>query len=270
VTDNRAVTSADFDAFCVTTPQDPRLANSGSQLCGLADVKPEKFGLVDNYITSPDDYGKLLERYNGVDISVNARMRNGVTLQGGFSSGSKMTDDCEIVAKLPESYITGTTVVSREFCHLETPYLTKWSSLAAYTIPRIDVLVSGTFRSTPIVGANLPSIQTQSLAANWVVPNATIAPSLGRSLTGTQNRTINQVRPGTLYGERLNNIDLRVGKVLQFGGKRVNASVDVYNVLNTNAPDAYLQTFATSNNRWLVPTSVTPARFARLSAQFDF
>jgi hypothetical protein len=269
VTDNRAVSAADFDSFCVTTPTDSRLERSGQQLCGLADVKPEKFGLVDNFITKPDAYGKLLERYNGFDVSVNARLTR-LTLQGGFSTGSKMTDDCEIVAKVPEAYITGNTVVSREFCHLESPYLTKWSSLAAYTVPKIDVVISGTFRSTPIVGANLPSIQSQSLAANWVVPNATIAPSLGRNLTGTQNRTINVVKPGTLYGERLNNVDFRVGKNLQFGGKRINASVDVYNVLNVNSPDAYQQTFATTNNRWLVPTSITPARFARLSAQFDF
>jgi hypothetical protein len=270
VTDNLAVTNADFDTFCVTRPQDARLTASGQPVCGLADVKPEKFGLVNNFVTSSKAYGTLLDRYNGFDVSVNARMRNGLTLQGGFSSGRKMTDDCEIVAALPETYITGTTVVSRDFCRLQTPYLTKWSSLAAYTIPRLDVVVSGTFRSTPIVGANLPSIQSQSLAANWVVPNATIAPSLGRNLTGTQNRTINVVQPGTLYGERLNNIDLRVGKVLQFGGKRFNASIDVYNVLNTNAPEAYLQTFATANNRWLVPTAITPARFARLSAQWDF
>lgn len=270
VTDNRAVSATDFDSFCVTIPTDARLEGSGQPLCGLADVKPEKFGQVDNFITKPDAFGKLIERYNGFDVSVNARMRNGLTLQGGVSSGSKMTDDCEIGAKLPEIYLTGTTVVSREYCHLKSPYLTKWSSLAAYTIPKVGVVVSGTFRSTPLVGANLPSIQTQSLSANWVVPNATIAPSLGRSLTGTQNRTVNIVTPGTLYGERLNNVDMRVGKILQFGGKKINASVDVYNLLNVNSPDAYQQTFATTNNRWLVPTSVTPARFARLSAQFDF
>lgn len=271
VTDNRAVSAADFDPFCVTAPVDPRLPNGGGHdICGLYDVRPERFGLVDNYTTSADRFGGSLERYDGFDVTVNARARNGLTLQAGVSSGSKMTDECELAAQFPEMYVGGNTVTSQEYCRLDTPYLTKWSGFASYTIPRVDVLVSGTWKSTPLVGANLPSIQSQSLAANWVVSNALIASSLGRNLTGTQNRTINVVQPGTLYGERLSNLDLRFGKVMRFGERRVHVAVDVYNLLNVNTPDSYVQTFASTNNRWLVPTSITPARFARLSAQLDF
>ena len=261
VTDNRAVSPADYDPYCVTAPADSRLPGGGGyQICDLYDIKPSKFGLFDNYVTSADNFGELLERYNGVDLTVNARIRNGLTLQGGFSTGRKMTDECDVAPKIDNP--------STLYCHLETPYLTQASGLAAYTIPRIDVLVSGTFRTKPFVGSGAPSIESQSLSADWVVPNALIAPSLGRNLSGgAATTTVNLVSPGTLYGERLNNLDLRIGKVMRFGSRRLHASVDIYNVLNSNAVESYLQTFG---SRWLVPTAITPARFARISGQIDF
>ena len=45
--------------------------------------------------------------------------------------------------------------------------------------------------------------------------------SLGRSLSGNAtNVTVNLIEPGTLYGDRLNQVDFRVAKILKFGGKR--------------------------------------------------
>jgi hypothetical protein len=105
-----------------------------------------------------------------------------------------------------------------------------------------------------------------------VFTNAMIAPSLGRNLAAGANATstINLVQPGTLYGDRLTNIDLRLGKFFRVGNKRIQGSIDAYNLFNTNTPDGYTQTYATVANRWLIPTTVTPARFFRLSGQFDF
>ena len=41
----------------------------------------------DNYTTFASDFGKQTEHWNGVDVSVNARLQNGVMLQGGVSTG---------------------------------------------------------------------------------------------------------------------------------------------------------------------------------------
>ena len=63
---------------------------------------PTKFGQVQNYNTLSDKYGKQIDHWNGFDISVNARLQNGLTLQGGVGTGKQIEDNCEVVAKLPE------------------------------------------------------------------------------------------------------------------------------------------------------------------------
>ena len=82
------------------------------------------------------------------------------------------------------------------------------------------------------------------LAANYAVPNADVVPSLGRNLSGNApNVTVNLVAPGTMYGDRINQFDLRASKILRHGGGRTMIAVDVYNVLNSSAVLAYNSAF---------------------------
>ena len=261
VTDNRAVGPQDYDPYTITAPVDPRLPDGGGyQVTGLYDIKPEKFGQVDNFVTDASRFGKQTEHYNGVDISVNLRPTNGLTVQGGFSAGRSSTDACDVTPKMDDP--------SPRFCHLQTPFHTNLMGLIAYTVPRIDMQVGGTFVSKPYQGVNVPSISSQSLAANWVVSNALIAPSLGRNLAGgAANVTVNLVEPGTLYGDRLNQLDVRVGKRFTFGPRAVTLGLDVFNLLNSSAVLTYNQTYGLT---WLTPQSILVARFAKVSAQFDF
>ena len=79
-------------------------------------------------------------------------------------------------------------------------------------MPRIDVLVSGTFQSTPgpAAGGQLQRAE-----------RGQVAPSLGRPLSGSAaNVSVNLVEPGTLFGDRINQLDLRFAKVLTFGRTR--------------------------------------------------
>ena len=60
-----------------------------------------------------------------------------------------------------------------------------------------------------------------------------------------------------------------MAKVLKFGRTRSNVGVDIYNLLNANPVLTYNQAFS-PGGRWLVPTSVMSARFAKISASIDF
>src|SRR5205823_565673 len=146
-------------------------------------------------------------------------------------------------------------------CHLESGFLTQFRGLSSYAVPKVDVEVSATFQSKP--GAQL--------AANYNVPAATIAQTLGRLPSGgVANVSVNLVTPGTLYGDRVNELDLRLSKILRFSGTRIKVSLDLYNALNANPALSYNQTFnpavTAGSGAWLTPTSVLAARVAKIGA----
>ena len=257
VTDNLAVAASDYTAYNLTAPTDARLPGGGGYaVTGLYDVSPAKFGQVTNFVTSASNYGKQTDHWNSLDISVNARLR-ALTFQGGTSTGHSVTDNCAIVAKLPE--VLGTTPLA--YCHVSPPFITQFKGLASYTIPKVAVQVSGTFQSLP--GA--------PLAANFVASNALVAPALGRNLSSGAggNVTVNLIAPGTVYGARINQLDLRATKILKFSNKRLLIGADLYNSLNSGAVQTYNQSF-TPGGSWLIPTLIEPARFAKITASFDF
>jgi hypothetical protein len=254
-TDNLVVKPSDYSMFSVTTPADPRLTGGGGNvITGLYDVNPVLFGQTNNFITLADSYGNQTQHWNSVEINLTARVRKGLTFQGGTSTGRLTTNTCEIRAQLPES------ATLNPYCSVVPPFLTQFKGLASYMVPKIGVQVSGTMQSIP--GANL--------AANFSVPTAVAARTLGRPLAGNAAfATVNLVAPGTVLGDRINQIDLRAGKVLRFGHVRTQLSVDLYNALNSSAIQTYNQTFI-ANGSWLTPTLILPARFAKLTAQVDF
>ena len=269
-TDNRAVSASDYTPFSITIPTDPRLpGGGGSLLSGLFDISPTKFGQSDNYTTFAKNFGKQISHWNGVALNLTARLTNGVLIQGGLDSGRTTTDNCEVTRQLPEmlfgvegapQVLTNDNIdfwTPLQFCHQESPFLTQAKLLASYTIPRVAVQVSGTIQSVP----------GSQMLANYTAPNTVVAPALGRNLAGNAaNFPVTTVEPGRLYGERLNQLDFRVAKVVRLGRARATLNFDLYNALNVN-------TVLTQNNAfasWQQPTSILTARFTRLGVQFDF
>jgi hypothetical protein len=261
VTDNRSVSGADFDTFSITAPVDPRLPGGGGQtISGLYDLKPASFGrITDNFLTFSDNFGTQIKHFNGVDVSINARARSGLTLQGGTSTGRTTADNCDIVKQVPEATLTASSAIAANlpYCHVQGSFLTQGKFIATYLVPRIGVEVSGTLQNRP----------GPEIAATYTATNAVVSPSLGRSLSGgAANISVNIVTPGTLYGQRMNEIDLRIGKIVKFGRNRLNASVDLYNAMNSNPVLTQNNAFAT----WQVPQSILNPRFAKFVVQLDF
>jgi hypothetical protein len=261
VNDNLITTAANYDRFSVTAPSDPRLPGGGGYVVrDLFDITPSLFGQINNLTTWGSDFGEEYSRYNGVLINLTARTRGGLTFQGGLNSGKTVTDVCDVRARLPELVsLTNVSQVS-PYCHADSGYVTRFTGLGSYTIPKVDVLVSGTFRSD----------QGAVIAANYTVTSAVAAQSLGRPLAGaTPNISVNLIAPGEIYGDRVNEIDFRIAKVLKFGHTRTNVGFDIYNILNANPVLTYNNAFI-PNGAWLVPTSVLQSRFVKFSASFDF
>jgi hypothetical protein len=273
VTDDLAVTAADFDTFSLTLPNDSRLGeNSGQTVTGLYNLKPTSFGRpTQNLNTLSDEYGKQIEHWNGVDVTLVARLQQGLTLQAGISSGKRTTDNCEIVAKVPE-LLNGAQLLTTannnvwlpgQWCHQEEPFLNSGRLFGAYTFPKIDVLVSGTFQSSP----------GPLVAANYTVTNAVLASNstLGRNLAGNASSiNVNIAEPGSLYVERLNQLDFRVGKILRFGRAKTSINLDIYNALNADTVRAINTTYSSWTGPGYRPTSALVARFLKISGTFDF
>ena len=66
------------------------------------------------------------------------------------------------------------------------------------------------------------------------------AASLTRDLSrNVSNVTVNLVPAGTTYGNRINQLDLRLAKILRSARTRTMLAIDVYNALNSSAALAY-------------------------------
>jgi len=268
VTDNLAVSPSDFTQFSITAPQDSRLPNGGGYQVGtLYDLNvPSLVGVTRNFITYADRYGNAYQTYNGIDVGISARPRSGLTAQGGFSGGYSTSDNCEVREKVPE------IALLNPYCHIETSFLPQYKGIATYVMPKIDVSISGTFTSKPgiqVSGFGTP-VAGGAFAANYTVSNAVVQQIIGRPLAGSApNITVNLIEPHSILGARVNELDMRVGKIFRIGRSRANVGVDFYNLLNAATPLSYNQAFI-PNGPWLTPTSVLSARFAKISAQIDF
>jgi hypothetical protein len=275
--DNRNTVTADYTPFSVPIPVDPRLpGGGGGSVSGLYNLVPERVGQEDLYSQLSSNFGEMKENWHGVDVALNARLRDGLTLQGGTSSGRRLSDNCDVRSALPETYswastravqttrVTSSTLaLANPYCRVVEPVQTSFRGLATYVVPKIDLNVSMTWRSDP----------GPELAANYVVTSPIAAPSLGRNLS-SGNVSVNLVPPGTLYGDRINNLDMRIAKIVRFRTTRAQFGVDVYNLLNTDVVTLYNQGYsaptATRGSIWLTPTAILPARYVRLNMQLDF
>jgi hypothetical protein len=279
--DNLATAASDYTQFSVPVPVDPRLpGGGGGAIGGVYNLNPNKVvgGTVVQDFAELDSKAGAdpTEYWHGFDTSVNARLRNGLIVQGGTSTGRTVQDNCALRSLVPETYnwttiditqaLRGDSVagLTTPYCRIVTPFQTSFRGLATYIIPKADVQVAATWRSDP----------GPAITANYVVTNA-IANSgpqpLGRNLS-SGNITVNLIPPGTLYGDRINNLDFRVAKVFRYHRTRMQAGVDIYNILNSDAVTTYSAGYVPppTTVAWPTPATILAARYAKISVQVDF
>ncbi len=256
VTDNVAVTPADYDSFCVAAPVDARLpGGGGNRMCGLYDIKPERFGQVRNVVVPASTFGKQTEVYGGLDLVLSARFRQRGLLSGGISTGRTVTDDCSVVVDSPQ----------KRFCRVILPFSgqTQVKFSGAYPLPW-DLQASATFQYLP----GIP------ITASYVARNAEIAPTLGRNLgqcgtrvvcTGTA--TVEVIEPNTQFENRISQLDARLTRLFRVGRMRAQGIFDVYNVFNASPILAMTTRYGSA---WLQPNQILGGRLFKFGVQFDF
>ena len=270
--DNTLTSASDYTPYSINAPLDPRLPGGGGYaVSGLYDLNPNKVGQVSNLHELASVTGQeMTNNWQGVDVTVNARLGFGLTVQGSTSTGRRLTDACDVRALVPER-TSSTAIVpaggllsslTNPYCRVVEPYRTSATGLATYLVPKVGIQTSLTWQSNP----------GPEIAANYVASNAVIAAGpqpLGRALSGGANVTVNLIQPGTLYGPRRNNFDLRLSKLLRFGPRRLTLSIDGYNLTNSDTVLAYNNSFV-PGGAWLTPTRIANPRYMKLGAQFDF
>ena len=273
VTDNTLRGPGDYQDWTITAPSDPRLPDGGGYPISLSTVTAAAAARgAQNLITFDSDFiGEDHENYwHGFDVTFNARLREGLTLQIGTGTGREVEDTCELERITDPPTGANATTKNLHGCRDIEPWLTTLRGLASYTIPKIDVLVSGTFRSQP--GAER--------VATWNVPNSVIVGLLGRIPPGgtpTGNTAIALLDDDRrLYEDRRAQVDMRLAKILRFGTTRADIGVDIGNLLNTNYATDFDDTYQYSvgntaqGGTWNNPTEIYTPRFVRLNFTVGF
>jgi hypothetical protein len=275
VVDNQLVGPADYEPWTYTAPQHAGLPDGGGYPITMYSItRAAALRGARNYQTFETDFGPARTQYwHGVNLTINARPRNGLTFQGGTSTGRGVRDTCETEVNIDSPDPRG--------CHVTEPWMTALRGLAAYTVPKVDVLVSAQFRSlnpANTVGMGSASATNgSSLNANTQVPNRVVAQLLGRTpgtTLITQTTTVNLLADGELYPDgRVHQMDMRFAKIVRFGDRRLDIGIDLYNVFNTNHVTGFDQSFdygVADGGGWLQPTSIVSPRFARFNLTLTF
>src|SRR5205807_1678019 len=149
-TDNLDVAPSDFTQYCVTAPTDSRLPNGGgNQICGLYDIVSTKFGVSsNNLVTFVDNTGKQTEVFNGVDIAMNARLRAGVFLTGGFATGNTHFASCDSFVDNPKT-VFGLTGSTFSYCDYNSGWLSQVKLTGSYTLPWQQIQIGGVLQNLP-------------------------------------------------------------------------------------------------------------------------
>jgi hypothetical protein len=276
VTDNRSVGPGSYVPYTVTAPRNAALpGGGGDQFTALL---PTSLA-ADNYYTFADDYGGISRYWHGVDITGNARLASGLTVTGGTSTGRGVRDECRIAAALPETLFVFGTFQRQDTCNFTENWLTTFRGSAAYTVPKVDVLVSAIIRfqnTAPgffTTGDTQPGSNGNSLAANLQIPNTTIQQLAGQLPAGgfaTGITTVNLLPAGQVFPDQVRTVDVRFAKILRFGRTRSDIGIDLYNLFNTNTGTAFNQTMSGDGSTYLRPTQIADPRFVRFNVTVHY
>jgi hypothetical protein len=255
VTDNQAVGVNDWTSYSINTPVDTRLALS-RQPIPMFTLNTGKVGVATDNLVTFSTQNKTT--YNGVEFTMNARGAKYLVF-GGVTTDRRTSVTCD-ERDNPNGLRFCDSTLPAAGVGLAGVFRTTVKASAAYTFP-YDIQASGSFASIP--GPNV--------RANYTVTSLIAGRPIIGSTAGTASTDINLVEPSTMFLDRQNRLDLRLGKTFRLDRYKIQGFADVFNVFNAGTVIRVNETYAASGvNQWMTPTGILDGRYVRFGLQMSF
>jgi hypothetical protein len=247
VTDNLNLGVDEWNPFTIVTPTDQRLPTSGDPI-NMFSLNANKVGVATDNLRTFSEINRTV--YNGFEVSANARFSKALVF-GGVTTERRATESCD-ERDNPNGL---------RFCDAIPPFRTTVKLSGVYQLPW-DFSVSGTFLAAP--GA--------SINANYTVTAAIAGRAIVGSTGGANTISVNLIEPNTVFLDYRNNFDMRFGKNLRFGGRRIQLFADIFNVLNAGTVVRVSETYGSNpaTNTWRNPLTIMEGRYFRFGTQMSF
>ena len=257
VEDDRTLSGADFDTYTALVPQGLRDMHSEiPETIELYNLKPGSVQVPDTIFTAAGNFGERSQGWQGFDITVDGRLEN-LLIQGGLSTGATSTDDCEVLSAVPESQFDERASTARltpqTYCDAGHNWLTQVKFLGSYTLP-YDVQIAATLQNQPGPERRAEVTFTEDINGNVFTQDPSIIAYVSP--------------PGTWFGDRFTQFDLRLTKIFRTAnGVQLRAMFDLFNLFNANAVTREAPAWGPN---FLAPQVTMAGRLAKFAFQFDF
>jgi len=273
---NRAVTPADYTAVSIFDPTSGKPFDVYNQSAAAAARSADNYTFVD-----PDRKNV----FNSYSLDFRSRLSKGATFGGGMSwerqrsNGASSTSNCTIGRLQDPNFLRLCDDFNLED-GTSVPYSKHLKLNGTYQLP-YSLLLSGSFQS--IAGGAVaqtysvtkgstkyPDGSSTYLIANQPAP-ACPAPCVAGAVVLPASFTQATITPrlrgsNVVLGERLNQLDLKVGRTFKFNSVTVMPNFEAFNVNNSDKVITYGSTsYATST--YLKPNSVVQGRILGVGAQ---
>lgn len=244
---------ADYTPVTIVSPLD-------GELITAYNLVPSKLNLTQTLDTNASSARRQM--FTGYELAANARVRGGLTLFGGLA----LQKTVRVICDQPDDPNL------LRFCdqrHSGIPFGADYKLNLSYPLPWWGLTTSAVFQSYRGQPAetNWLITRTTRYAANCAgpcTPNALVIPGL------TEAQLVVPLQPpGTRFLDRMNQVDLRVGKRVDVRQLRFSTQVDIFNVLNANTVEA-VRSFNYGVAGFDVPSQILQARLVKVSASFTF
>lgn len=243
-TENLAVPVSEWDrAYVPVQIPDPR--GNGQQVT-IYNITPAYAGRVNEFDTNSKNNSRT---YNGVDLTLNARLSNGATLLGGLSTGKLHAVTCDVT---DPNQLRG--------CDAEQPFRSQFKLSGTYPLP-YQFRFSAVFQSMPGVLETRTANNDGDIVVNYIV-NRTIVPSLTLAQVTTR---LNE--PGTDFLDRNNQFDFSLTRDFQFGRYVIKPQLDLFNAFNVSPVTNQVTTFGSTLGQ---PLTILPGRLLRFGVRMNF